>query len=281
MQRIIRVFPEQTPYTPTDDLCFFGKPDFRAPKEDLPVHISVVFSWNKARAEWLRTKWEARYTTVLLGGPAYDDPSDGEFVGGRYVRHGITFTSRGCIRACSFCQVVPREGKIRELKIVPGNVIGDNNLLACSRNHIIAVFEMLKKQKAAVFSGGLDARLLKQWHIDLFRTITVKEMFFACDSKKDLNHLRKIAPMLDDWPLYKKRCFVLMGFEDEHTAKETWQEADARAQDVLDLGFLPFAQYYQPPNSSVKLRPPTKEWKKTIRVWSRPAATVHRIKNNG
>ena len=40
----------------------------------------------------------------------------------------------------------------------------DNNLLACSREHVEAVLDMLAAQpRAARFTGGIDARLCEPW----------------------------------------------------------------------------------------------------------------------
>ncbi|GAH28238.1 unnamed protein product, partial [marine sediment metagenome] len=55
---------------------------------------------------------------------------DGEgngFIPGRYVKEGVTITSRGCPNRCSFCMV---KSPLKELKIYPGNNVIDNNLLA-------------------------------------------------------------------------------------------------------------------------------------------------------
>ncbi|MDR2972312.1 MAG: hypothetical protein LBU83_10345, partial [Bacteroidales bacterium] len=102
-----------------------------------------------------------------MGGAAMGD-SGGDFVPGMYLKHGHVITSRGCIkeRNCWFCSVWSREGEIRELPITNGWIINDSNILACSEKHIRAVFEMLSRQpKRPVFSGGLDSRLLKEWHV--------------------------------------------------------------------------------------------------------------------
>ena len=75
---------------------------------------------------------------------------------GLYLKHGYTITSRGCHNNCWFCSVPKREGALRELPINDGWNILDDNLLACSENHIRAVFEMLKRQKhKPEFTGGI------------------------------------------------------------------------------------------------------------------------------
>jgi hypothetical protein len=268
---IIRVFPRRTNFSPDDDLAFFDRPGFIRPKEDLPVHISVVFTWDKSRAEFLAREWGRYYSQVKIGGPAYNSPAKG-FTPGRYVKWGKTITSRGCIRKCNFCMVPKREGKLKELSIIPGNDILDNNLLACSKEHIINVFDMLTNQNGVTFSGGIDIILLKKWHIELLEAIKLYQLFFAYDDKKaQLNALKKKAEWLKNIPTRKKRCYILMGFKNDTPSK-----ADARAREVYELGYEPFAMFYQSPDQKRKAIPP-KTWRGVVKLWSRPAA-FHTIK---
>jgi len=170
--KILRVFPRRTNFTPKDDLVVIGRPELWKPEVD-EVHISCMFTWDITYCARLKREWLAYYPVVKIGGPAmnYLYGSDGyEFVAGRYVRKGITFTSRGCNFKCPWCLVPKMEGKFRNVKnIVPGNTIQDNNILLSNRDHLAKVFSMLKTQRAIRFSGGLDVRLLRHWHIDELR----------------------------------------------------------------------------------------------------------------
>jgi len=259
---MIRVFPRKTKWTPEDPLVYIGHvPLFRA-EEDLPVKISITFTEDIPLGQKLFKSWSGHYSDVQIGGPAFDDPG-ADFVPGRFIKEGVTITSRGCIRRCGFCFVPKREGStIREYPIKPGHIIQDNNLLACSRTHIENVFEMLSKQRKGInFAGGLDARLLKPWHIDLINKIKIKELWFACDTKGDLPALERASRLLKYIPIRKKRCYVLFGYGDE-----TPKEAEARASRVLELGFWPFAQLYKGPERRTYGR----EWRDPVFVWSNP-----------
>lgn len=259
---MIRVFPRQTKWTPTDALAFVGDPPLFLPIEQ-PVKISVTFTWDISEGERLFRAWSGIYKDVEIGGPAFRDPG-GDFVPGRFIKEGVTITSRGCLRHCSHCFVPSREGTIRELEIKDGHIIQDNNLLACNRPHIEAVFDMLRRQKkAAIFSGGLDTRLLQDWHRDLIDSIRVHELWFACDTDKAITYLKKATKILDEIPEQKKRCYVMIGFKDE-----TLKDAEKRLEEVYALGFLPFAQLYR----GVNEREYNKEWRELNRKWSRPAA---------
>lgn len=261
MTRIIRVFPVQTSYSPTDEYCYFDVPGLFIPDHD-EVHISCTFTWDKPRAGFLKEQWQlATDKPVKLGGVAYESPVDGDFIPGKYVKPGITFTSRGCPNNCSFCFVPRIEGDLRELPIVPGNVIQDNNFLACSRKHQQKVFDMLHSQKAVNFRGGLEIRKLTDWFIDQARGLKVHELWFACDTRAAVKGFTDRAKKLTDAGFNQNqlRCYVLIG-------KDMEEELD-RLRLVYNAGFLPFAQLYQPPEGKKY----SKEWQKLQRQWQRPA----------
>ena len=154
---MIRVFPHRTKWTPDDALAFVGSPPLYRPADrEIPVRISVTFTWHKPLAENLATEWRYHYDDVQVGGPAYSD-AGAEFTPGLFLKDGCTITSRGCPKKCGWCSVPQNEGQIRELTIQPGWIVQDNNLLACSRRHTEAVFSMLRSQNRRIFfNGGLD-----------------------------------------------------------------------------------------------------------------------------
>lgn len=261
---MIRVFPHRTKWTPTDEMAFVGDPPLYRPHDrSIPVCISVTFTWHRQLAERLRQAWNTFYDDVRVGGPAYGDPG-GEFTPGLFLKDGCTITSRGCPKRCGWCIVPKQEGAIRELEIKPGWIVQDNNLLACSREHIEQVFEMLKAQGRRIFfNGGLDKHYLKDWHRPLFDSISIGELWFACDLTSDLPWLERAAKILDGIPLRKKRCYTMIGYDGESI-----QEAERRCERVLELGFMPFCQLYQ----SDVFRDYPKEWRTVHKKWARPAA---------
>lgn len=263
---MIRIFPKRNKWTPTDELAFVGDPPMFRPPEQ-PVRISVTFTWDIGEGNRLLKAWSKYYSDVQIGGPAFNDPGNG-FTPGIFVKQGVTFTSRGCPKKCSFCLVSTREGKIRELPIIPGNIIQDNNFLACSRSHQEKVFEMLKDQKGIKFSGGLDCDFLNEWHIEQFKKLSISELWFACDRYEDLPRLERAADLLSDFPQNKKRCYVLIGF---NQIKEIY-----RLRKVYELGFLPFAQLFQP-KEGIKYE---WHWESLARTWSRPCAYKTLMKNS-
>jgi hypothetical protein len=119
------------------------------------LNVSVAFTYDKSYAEQPAEQW--RYVApVKVGGVAYGDRGD-EFVPTRYIKSGYVFTSRGCPRRCWFCSVWKRDPVPRLLPIIDGWNILDDNLLACPRDHVEAVFAMLRRQTRRVeFTGGLE-----------------------------------------------------------------------------------------------------------------------------
>jgi len=265
--RILRVFPRRTSSTPKDELVVIGYPELWRPEVD-EVHISCVFTWDKDYCEWLKREWSQYYPRVKIGGPAYGLNGD-EFLAGRYIKKGITFTSRGCNFKCPWCLVPEIEGKFRVLKnIVPGNIIQDNNILLSNKDHLAKVFSMLKTQRAIRFLGGLDVRLLKNWHVEELKSLSIKELWLALDSWDTEPQFTRAVEKLKRAGFSRNqiRCYVLAGFD------EPIQESKARLRFVYNGGALPFVQLYQAPLSIKRMAGERfREDNLFIRKWSRPA----------
>ena len=263
--RIARVFPRRTSATPDDDLAFIGEPPLFPVHAD-EVHVSCTFTWDRDAAKRLAREWEVKGYRVRLGGPAFDSPAD-DFEPGLYVKHGMTFTSRGCIRRCPFCFVPKREGRLRLLPVRPGWDILDNNLLACPRSHVEAVLDMLQEQpKAARFTGGIDARLCEPWFAERLGRMRVQILYTAFDHPSARPHVERTVTMLRSAGLTQRQvgCYVLVGSEGD-----TLASAEERLEWVLRTGGTPFAMYFRPAEDRRSRIPP--EWSRFVRRWSRPA----------
>ena len=117
--RIARVFPRRTSATPDDEMAFTTAPPKELPEID-EVHVSAAFSYDMEKAEQLAEVWHKTGVSVKLGGPAFNEPG-GEFIPGRYLKHGYVITSRGCPNRCPYCSVPQREGySLRELPVTEG-----------------------------------------------------------------------------------------------------------------------------------------------------------------
>lgn len=266
MVKIARVFPRKTSMTPDDALAFINcNPPMFLPEVD-EVHISVAWTYDIPIAEELAYQWETVGVPVKVGGPAYDDPCDGEFIPGMYVKKGNVFTSRGCNNKCWFCSAWRREGKLRELEVKDGWNILDNNLLQCSEKHIKDVFEMLKRQKKkAVFTGGLEAKMLEPWHCDLLADLKPSRMYFAYDTPDDYEPLVAAGKMLMEAGVkpasHSMCCYNLCGYKGD-----TFEAAEKRFEQTIKAGFMPYAMLFRDKNGNTGA-----EWRKFQREWCRPA----------
>lgn len=257
--------------TPKDEYAFIGDPPMFRPYAD-EVHVSVTFTWDIPEAQRLVEAWGQYYDDVRLGGPALGDPGN-TFIPGFYVKHGVTFTTRGCNNRCPWCLAPIREGKIREIeKFARGYIVQDNNILQASRSHISRVLEMLKKSRYPVsLAGGLEPALVNDWFAEELRSVRVAQVFLSADSRAALNPLRKGVQELKYLGRHRLRCYVLIAYNGEKIA-----QAEERLEEVWEIGCLPFAQLYQPEDHYIDY---SQEWKQLARKWSRPAATVasHKI----
>ena len=148
--------------------------------------------------------------------------------------------------------------------MVPGNIFQDNNLLLADQRHVDKVITMLQRLNLrATFAGGLDASLLTDSFADQLRGLKIGQIFLACDTDDALDPLARAISKLR-LPMQKLRCYVLLGFYGESLEKGV-----RRFMRVWELGVMPFAQLYQPPNEYIKY---PHRWREVARTWSRPAA---------
>jgi hypothetical protein len=268
MTRIIRVFPRRTRATPDDDLAYVGGPSLFAEADE--VHVSVSFTWDKALAERLAEEWRW-VAPVKLGGVAYGDNSL-EFIPGRYVKPGYTITSRGCPRRCWFCGVWKKWPVANVLPIHPGWNILDDNLLACPRPHVEAVFAMLRQQQRRVeFTGGLEALSLEDYQVGLLADLTPRpSMFWAYDPGDEFETLRSAATRMlaagFTAESHRLRVYVLIGFP-----KDTFAAAEGRLRQMLSIGMTPMAMLWRPERPAEMKHAPGPEWRAFQRRWARPA----------
>lgn len=267
-KRLIRVFPRRTRATPDDPLVFCGPPDLFAEADE--VHVSVTFSQDTAIAERLAEQWKY-VAPVKIGGVAYGDKSL-EFIPGRYIKPGYTITTRGCPRRCWFCGVWKKWPTVNVLPIHPGWNVLDDNLLAAPRDHVEAVFEMLRRQDRRVeFTGGLEALSLQDYQVNLLASLKPRpNMFFAYDPQDKFETLESAAQRLlaagFTKASHRLRSYCMIGYP-----KDTFELAEKRLMQLVSVGFTPFAMLWRPDTPSQEKYQPEPAWRTFQRRWARPA----------
>jgi hypothetical protein len=156
--------------------------------------------------------------------------------------------------------------------VIDGWNILDDNLLACPRDHVEAVFAMLRRQKRRVeFTGGLEALALQDYQVDLLASLTPRpNMFFAYDPGDKFETLKHAADRLlaagFTRESHRMRVYVLCGFP-----KDTQVMADERMRAMTAIGFTPMAMLWRPETASQLKWRPDESWRGFQRRWARPA----------
>lgn len=218
---------------------------------DGTAYLSVPFTWELQKAFMRRAWLKAEGYAVWMGGPAVILTMGPQDVGVDALPHhhpDATFTSRGCIRRCSFCAVPKIEGDLVELETWPIRpIVCDNNLLACSKAHFDKVVDSLKGVEDVDFNQGLDARLLTKHHAERLAELdcTVR---LAWDSTQTGNQFMTAYERLRKAHIPKSRiqCYVLIGFND------TPDDALFRLRTIWNMGIKPNPMRYNPLDAMVR-----------------------------
>jgi len=165
------------------------------------------------------------------------------------------------------------------LPIHPGWNVLDDNLLACPRDHVEAVFAMLRSQRKAAwpgwsgrieFTGGLEALALEDYQVNLLASLRPRpNMFFAYDPGDAFETLESAARRLlaagFTRQSHRLRVYVLIGYP-----KDTFELAEGRMYDMVRIGFTPMAMLWRPETPSQEKHRPAPAWKAFQRRWARP-----------
>jgi hypothetical protein len=166
----------------------------------------------------------------------------------------IVFSSRGCIRKCSFCAVPALEGKpfqsrpttrIRHL-VHPDHkrvILWDNNILGEAHWREV-VAELKEMQVEADFNQGLDARLVNEESAKALTEINLPTLRLAYDFVNMRDAMQRCVITLRK-ALTRTRyrhvcCYVLYNY------KDTPQDLFSRVRDLLAWGVSAYPMRYQP-----------------------------------
>jgi hypothetical protein len=169
----------------------------------------------------------------------------------------ILFSSRGCVRSCSFCAVPALEGKpfqsrpstrIKHL-VHPDHkrvIMWDNNILGEAHWPDVAA-ELQDMQVEVDFNQGLDARFITDKVAATLKGLNIPTIRLAYDFATMRKSLMKAISALRGAGLSTRRyghicTYVLFNY------KDTPEELFTRVRDLLAWGIAAYPMRYQPLN---------------------------------
>lgn len=239
------------------------------------LYISALFTWDVPAiikvARWF--SWSAQ---IEIGGPAATLMADHIYQNTGIMPHkgldsrfdrqpGLyfyAFTHRGCPKSCPNCAVPILEPEFFEYQDFDvANVIGDNNILACSRDHQEKVIEKIlsSRMEWVDFNSGFDVDLFQSDHFDLYSRVPIKTWRFAFDHLSQESNLRRCISMLRDAKIRRRHAITVYCLVNY---KDTPEEAEYRARVIHELGALPFIMIYRPLNWTSEKRWLNEHWER-------------------
>jgi hypothetical protein len=218
------------------------------------INISAIFSWDLPRLRSVADNALFFGCKVLIGGPAVANNikslskyNIGYDHGAEYVEgdFSMTWTSRGCIRNCSWCIVPKIEGRtmIERDNLHYAPLVLDNNFLACSDKHIEKVLTLWSGKKVD-FNQGLDARLYTPQFREQIEYYNIRPTVwrFAYDTGGVGRYVQKAIKDLTKSGVRHERIRIYLLFNH----MEPPNEARERAEEIISWGASPFPMAYRP-----------------------------------
>lgn len=179
---------------------------------------------------------------------------------GRKMKSSISFTSRGCLRNCKFCNVrtlepdffVKNDWENDIDENLPAITFWDNNWLA-SPNVQSDCEKLNKLGKRVDFNQGLDARLFDNDKAKLLSTINLDPVRFAFDSIEYEKSVMKAIKLAKKYFNSEIRVYVLYNFKD--TPEDFFHRIDLLNRE----GVMAFPMEYRPPTEQKK-KVPSYHW---------------------
>lgn len=162
------------------------------------------------------------------------------------IKYAIGFLTRGCIRACPWCVVPKKEGKIRPYRtwrelVRPDSdqlVLMDNNVLACPHG-VDQLSDMVGQNVKIDCNQGLDSRLVTPEIAKILAGLKwIRFIRTACDTDASMDSVGTMIERLGHEGVKPYRIFVYVLVQDI-------ESAERRVQFLRKLGADPFAQPYR------------------------------------
>lgn len=219
------------------------------------LYAACVFKENKPTADKLNN------IGVDVGGTGFGFnralKPEAEFTMPDYSLYGIAdtaygFMTRGCPRACPFCIVSTKEGRVsiktadlgqfwsgqKNIKLL------DPNILAC--NDSISLLAQLADSEANIdFTQGLDIRLMTRSKQQLINLCKIQSIHFAWDDPCCEETYQNLKRFRSGFPFDERKLsvYVLTNFNTTHA-----QDLD-RVYKLRELCYTPYVMIYNKQNA--------------------------------
>ena len=234
------------------------------------IWLSCIFTWNRSRAEMAISLFRARFpnANIHFGGTGFDWgrignriklPPEIEMMHPDYSLYdddrAVTFTERGCIRKCEFCDVWRKEGtpnsyhRLRDW--VPDGfrkVLELGNEIAASSHHDEILQDAVDMGLKISLTQGYDIRLVTEDKAGLLAenkpydlNFRERQLYFSWDYPQNENWIRRGIPMLLDAGFKGRElvCYVLVGH------RSTFEQDVYRARTLRnEFGVLTYIMPY-------------------------------------
>jgi len=196
---------------------------------------------------------------IIQGGTGYDLttvlPDEVEAIYPDYAAFGVDraigYTTRGCVRKCSFCVVPQKEGLVHRVADLSDFWHGqervellDNNLTTSPKDFEKTCLQLIDAKVRVDFSQGLDLRLITVEQAQTLRKVKLwKQIHFAWDNVKEesevLHGLENLR--LGGFTSYHDiMVYVLIGFDS--TPEEDLHRVETLRSLRVDPFVMPFVK---------------------------------------
>lgn len=254
------------------DKVYFGS----IPNDSDHVYCSVLFSWNKDKAQHLRQA----YPNIEFGGTGYDiekklppeidtlapdyDLYSTDEVYSRICRGigtkaaklkkaeticnmGIGFTSRGCVRNCAFCVVPRKEGKLHQASEIKDIVRPNSDVITLLDNNLTAdphcldkLAEIRDRGLTVDLNQGIDVRLMTDEKAKALSEVKhLRSLHYAWDLMEYEDAVMRGIEILSRYvKKWRQMCFMLVGFDTD------FEQDMYRFRKLKEVGVDPFVMIY-------------------------------------
>jgi hypothetical protein len=164
----------------------------------------------------------------------------------------IVFSSRGCIRRCSFCSVPQIEPEFSAKKSIKHLIYPDHKKVIFWDNNILAspywqdIFQELEELKLEVdFNQGINARLINTKVISRLEKLKIPLIRLAYDTQGIQKYLKCAIDLLKEAGFSGRRILVYCLYNNPFE-RDTPEIFLTRIQELIDWGVVSYPMKYEP-----------------------------------